>query len=206
MQETTLFTWTSAPQKPQTLTDALCAVGNIIGNGAIGIFYSPKVCCFGVYHGGSVLDNHGLELVLGDVFEARVFNEVGELRWWNDPQTPGKGKAAYLSEIDKGPEGWTRSQAVSHRPDNDNTYLLWGEYLPPQSDEQPLNAGWSRLAAARTGAFSVPISGLGDKDRAQLCTVEYIGSAGDKHGNMAVIEERLAALERVPAQAKGGGK
>jgi len=75
-------------------------------------------------------------------------------------------------------------------------YLLWGKGIvrSPSSFQ-----GWSRLAAARIGTLDVPIMGIKPKQQVKLMAKEYIGlcegEAGEKYGNVSVLEERLLGLE-----------
>lgn len=65
--------------------------------------------------------------------------------------------------------------------------LLWGAPVEWRD-------GWVTLADARIGTFTVPVDTpqLGPDTRIWLRAVKY--SSEDDHGNVAVIDERLAAL------------
>jgi CRISPR-associated protein (TIGR03984 family) len=193
---TTLYTWTKGAV---TFTAAMQAVAQTLGGNLVGLFYSPQTCQFGLYCNGAFLDEAAKSLRLSYVYEARVFTEQGELRWWNDPATGfGQGQAAYLSEAQRPPDGWPDCPAVRHEVVRwPNHYLLWGEGW--DTNTRTLAAGWSRLAAGRIGTLPVPFGGLQPKERLQLSTVEYFGQApglAGEHGNVVVVEERLVKLEK----------
>lgn len=195
---TTLYTWSHEAAR---LTDAILATAACLGNRAIGLFYSPQACRFGLYREGVFKDEHDESLDFGLVFEARVFTEQGELRWWNDPEKGfGQGKAVYLSENARGPDGWAFHSIPELTPAA-NHYLLWGEFW---QSRQLLADGWSALAAGRIGTLRVPFAGLRKNQRLQLLTIEYLGldhgTAGQDHGNIVVIEERLANLVATPKE------
>jgi CRISPR-associated protein (TIGR03984 family) len=189
---TTLYTWTHEGMR---LTDAISATASCMLDAAIGLFYSPQACRFGLYREGDFKDEHDEPLDLGLVFETRIFTEQSELRWWNDPERGfGQGKAAYLSESTQGPDGWASHPIAELLPEA-NHYLLWGEFWQPQLS---LADGWSALAAGRIGTLRVPFAGLRNNQRLQLLTIEYFGldhsTASQDHGNVVVIEERLVKL------------
>jgi hypothetical protein len=78
----------------------------------------------------------------------------------------------------------------------DDQYLLWGQGIERGQDD--LASGWSWLATARIGKRAVPIAGIGKGDGAKLKYREYLGlapgKAGESHGNVVVLEERLLEL------------
>lgn len=178
---------------------------------AVGLFYGARWCRLGRLRSGAIEFTDGASLDPELIFEARVFNAAGELRWLRDPQGDGKGQAVYLTETampdsvfeEYQGQGWEK-----HQPDNDRAeawsqisvqdqaYLLWGERWQPKV---PLPEGWSLLATARIGELPIPLN-LSDKGKgAKLKVREYLGPAPDpvarRHGNIVVIEERLVGLE-----------
>lgn len=203
---TALYIWT---KEQMALDDALRAAEYLVGGApVVGLFYSPRWCRIGLYRDGAFKDENDAPLELTHVFEGRIFSERGELRWWNDPATGfGRGKAAYLSEINRSPEGWPHPPVG--REDLfpcPNQYLLWGEGWKPK--KRTLVAGWSCLATGRIGTLMVPFPDLPPKERLQLTTIEYLGldpGEAGQHGNVVVIEERLLKLEKYeqPQQKEG---
>ena len=168
-----------ATRRGLSLGDSLKA----LGTAAVGLFYAPGWCRFGVVDaqgGVTFAGGHSLD----GVYEARVFHEDAELRWWNDPAS-GNHRSALLSGISMTPEGWKQSEPIPVHATQPQTYLLWGKSAGTPSPD------WTRLTAARIGELMVPVS-LGAK-RYALRAIEYLGEYED--GNIAVREERLVALQ-----------
>jgi CRISPR-associated protein (TIGR03984 family) len=165
-----------------SLLEALRSCADRFGS-AQGLFYSPISCIFGKVAGSQVIGGDGKDLELEGVFEARIFNDHGELRWLNELE--GKGRAVLISggEINEGLKDTTVIDVICQQ------YLLWGE----GTGEAAID-GWSWLSAARIGKRAVPISDVGKKDRVQLKVLEYL-SVNDSHGNVVVSEERLLGFE-----------
>jgi len=166
---------------------------------SVALVYAPSFCKFAKF------ENVGLCLVddksLSTVFEARVFNQNVELRWLNISN--GLGRAVLISDIEltrvfNDDVDVSLTQILDTIPQQ---YLLWGKGVV-RSPSSP--QGWSRLAAARIGALDVPITSIQPKQQVQLIAKEYIGlcegDAGEKYGNVAVLEERLIELK--PLEAK----
>ena len=122
-----------------------------------------------------------------NVYEARVFNERAELRWLHEGHC--RGRIALLSEDRIAAYFTSDIPEITPLETLPQQYLLWGEGVA--SD---LPARWSRLTSARIGRLNVPYVDIGDKQRVQLHTREYLCEV-DKHGNVAVVEERLLKLE-----------
>lgn len=146
------------------------------------------------------MDENGAGVPTDLVFEARAFSEIGELRWLH--RAAGRGEGVYLSEEDAGPEGWPRGEDLDAIDKKDEEYLLWGEGLGRGTP------GWSDLATARIGTLSVPVESVARGGRVILRFREYFGlapgAAGERHGNAAVLEERLLGLDVM--EGKGDGK
>lgn len=200
MKQITLFTFSKAGL---TLADALAATGPQMGGAPVGLFYTPASCGFATWDGKAFLGPDGRTLDLGGVFEARVFDDKGELRWLMDPESTGRtGQAAFLTEHTSLVSGWDDGK-VPNAYRLDNEYLLWGEAWDPGTAK--LQSGWSCLASRRINTLPVPVAGLKAHDRVRLCTAEYLGpapgDAGTVHGNTVVIEERLLGLQPVKAQS-----
>lgn len=158
------------------------------------VLYSPGECFLAL-----VKDKNNFEFFdktgnlatvnLKNIFEARIFNEKAELRWFNDN---GKGIAVTLSETETD-EDFGGDILLA----NPQKYLLWGEISPnKQADEN-----WTELAEARIGKFFVPIK---TTSRACFQAIEYLKSYDDQDGNVAVFEERLTGIEPYPSNKKGG--
>lgn len=160
------------------------------------LLYSPQACGLALYRDAAFWNQRGQLLPLQAVFEARVFNGAGELRWWNEPHRPGLGRAVFVAERQlPSPAGWV-ADSVTCLQAEPNRYLLWGEQWTPS---ELLASGWDCLAAGRIGQLPVPSPmTLEPGQRLQLNTREYFGpapgTAGTVHGNWAVVEERLLGL------------
>ncbi len=133
---------------------------------------------------------------LSTVFEARVFDEHRELRWWHD--TGGKGRAVVISEdTDRLPAGGDPVDPVPAIDVIDGGYLLWG-----RTTDTPA-PGWVTLATARIGSLQLPAppplpGDSPDLHRIRFDVREYV-AVEPTHGNAYVAEERLVQLRRVPA-------
>lgn len=193
-QETTLFRYRAS--EPMTLMAAIAACQKAL-EGAIALLYSPQSCTLArLASDGTLRDASDGEAFQGDraitvtnVFEARLFNAVCELRWLN--RLAGVGDAALIAEAAQPSlTGFVATdpqacEALSQQ------YLLWGEL----ARSQPNVDSWRRLADARIGKLDIPMTQKFTQDqRVYLKTHEYLAPADD-YGNMAVIEERLVKLE-----------
>lgn len=191
-QQTNLFRYRA--DKQVSLTAAIAACQKAL-EGAIALLYSPQSCTLAqLAPDGTLRDAGDRAIDLTDVFEARLFNAVCELRWLN--RLAGVGDAALISEAaQQSLTGFViiNSQACECLPQQ---YLLWGERARNTKAES--NA-WQRLADARIGKLDIPLDQKFTQDqRVYLKTCEYLAVAeGDDYGNMAVIEERLVKLEVV---------
>ncbi len=194
-----------------TLQEALEAAWPMFeGQQAIALLYSPRICIFARLEGKDLRDHKGRQVNLAEIFEARIFNRDAELRWLN--QSGGKGRAVLLTQ----PE--LPSACKANLPEDvsfvalktlDQTYLLWGEGTTIKSEN-----GWSLLTTARIGRLEVPLNGVRANKRVHLHALEYLAEvdaegkiidAGSelvreeekllRHGNVAVVEERLLYLE-----------
>lgn len=172
-----------------SLSDALREAGSVLGD-AVVLLYSPSWCRFALFSGGSLADENGAGVPTDLVFEARAFSERGELRWLH--RAAGCGEGVFLSEAGTGPNGWTSGPELQAIESQDGQYLLWGQGLGEGT------VGWSRLATARIGTIPVPVGSVASGGRVVLRFREYFGlapgAAGERHGNVAVLEERLIGL------------
>ncbi len=175
-----------------TLRDAIAACQQAL-EGAIALLYSPQSCTLAcLVTDGTLQDAEDCALDLTNVFEARLFNAVCELRWLN--RLAGVGDAALISEIAQPAlTGFavTDPQACESMSQQ---YLLWGEHA--RKTKAKSNT-WQRLADARIGKLDIPLDReFTQEQRVYLKTREYLAVADDDdYGNMAVIEERLVNLE-----------
>jgi CRISPR-associated protein (TIGR03984 family) len=188
----TLSVW--RPKAAITLDDGLKPVNRPL----TGLCYGPNRCFFVRWKNGA------LEFPSDDsknewprVYEARFFDADGELRWWRNPQGRGEGSAVYLSETNRGLEGWKDQSPSNGLTPVDGGYLLRGERL----DNAGLPAGWYWLSSAAVGKLAVPFDFGGcakEIRRLSLCVREYIGLApgrAGEDGNRAVVEERWLELK-----------
>ncbi len=175
--------------KNVSLPEALEKCGNKYFTSAVGLFYSPISCAFGKVATTAVIDYKGQNLSLGDVFEARIFNEHAELRWLNEAN--GRGRAMLISEEAINSEVGETLEPVRWIHQIDQQYLLWGEGTGGEAID-----GWSWLSAARIGKLAVPIPGIQRNERVRLQVCEYL-SVSDRHGNVVVAEERLWGLQKL---------
>ena len=195
----TLRRWTCQTTR---LHDAVRAASQLL-NGGVAVTYSPQHCRMFRVAGDRLLDERGGDAD-ASIYEARVFNDRGELRWWRDPEdSAGRGRAVYITEdaspallLGQQSEPWhVMPSSESFRIDNQ--YVLWGE----QMGLPGLLEGWSCVAESRIGSLIVPVGGLAPGERVKLPTFEYLGrdpGLAGAHGNVTVLDERLLGLERLP--------
>ncbi|MFN7949860.1 MAG: CRISPR-associated protein Csx19 [Blastocatellia bacterium] len=183
------------------LADALTNCRDILqsaeGSQTVALLYAPDRCRFATFADGQLRDEKGVALnaqTVRNVFEARVFNPVAELRWLHTAH--GAGDAALLAEQDIAsylahtPVAACEFDRLDELEPLEQIYLLWGE-----STGSAPAPGWQRLTAARIGRLDVPLpQPLAPRQRVQLLAREYLREV-DKYGNVAVVEERLLKLE-----------
>jgi CRISPR-associated protein (TIGR03984 family) len=174
-----LYVWTRADVG---LVEVLGQI-QLAESGAAALLYAPQACRAGrvasLPEGRRILGSGDKVIDLDDVFEARVFGESGELRWWNDPDS-ASGRAAWVSEESQPPKGPPSAWAAEPARNVEclgNRYLLWGERIATG------DVGWSRLEEARIGTLDVPFD-LGNTRRA--------------YRNAVVVDERLVRFEPYP--------
>ncbi len=182
-----------------TLADALRDCRTVLQQpSAIALLYAPNWCRFArLNSAGDLCGSDDKPINLDPVYEARVFDNDIELRWLNEAQ--GNGRAVLLSETEQAVANYTPLKTIESVRTIGQTYLLWGEGV----DVKPAQ-GWSRLTTARIGHLEVPVDGVAalvqahpdDKVNVLLHVKEYLAVA-DKHGNVAVGEERLCGLTPV---------
>jgi CRISPR-associated protein (TIGR03984 family) len=165
------------------------AVGN--GEPWWALVYTPDRCGFAVLRDGSLLDHDDQPWPLSSVFEARVFNAAGELRWVHEGAGFGRAALVTARPLDTFREGWEPSERA-FLDALDGGYLLWGK-----ADTEQVRAGWTSLFEARIGELQVPLAPAAGVKFLRLKTIEYLGQpAGDDFGNVRVIEEQLTGFER----------
>ncbi|WP_261555514.1 type III-D CRISPR-associated protein Csx19 [Frankia tisae] len=141
------------------------------------------------------------------VFEARIFDGNGELRWLHDGD--GLGTAVLLAEDPAASSQLGQPLETVEAIDTvANRYLLWGRPLaaqPAAQARQPVADGWVVLAESRIGLMTVPFDGSppSEQDYFYLDTVEYISAEGEMR-NAAVVEERLRAIVAAPRDSAVG--
>ncbi|MFY1651105.1 CRISPR-associated protein Csx19 [Solwaraspora sp. WMMB762] len=146
------------------------------GTAGVGFCYRPadvRWFRFGV--DGVPTGPDGAALDLTGVFELRAFTAAEELRWRH--VSGGSGSATGV-----GGDGLA-----------EHGRLLWGTVVGPAP-----GAGWAALHDARIGVLHVPVDGPAPADGhlVWLRVVEYVEE--DRHGNVAVVDERLVGLTASP--------
>jgi len=180
------------------------------GRQVVALLYSTSSCVFARLDDSGLCDSKGHQINWHEIFEARVFSREAQLRWLH--QTSGKGRAVLLSQAELPSacrDGLPEDISFAALKTVNQTYLLWGE----GTTIRPEN-GWSVLTAARIGRLEVPLGGVGARARIHLHALEYLAEVDAKgevvgasseaateeekvlrHGNVAVVEERLLYLE-----------
>ncbi|MBF0583231.1 MAG: hypothetical protein HQL80_03230 [Magnetococcales bacterium] len=163
----------------------------------IGLFYTPKRCLFGRVSADGIIEtpeDEGLDLC--EVFEARIFNAVGELRWLQHSEGNTTGRAVFVTEEENtSPNGWQEGTSLFGLTPMPDAYLLWGTTTGWNRKK-----AWLQLATPRIGGLYVPIPSTvlpGENKRLRLLRREYLGCAEEQHGNMAVLEDRLLGVEEL---------
>lgn len=146
-------------------------------------------------------------------YELRIFSQQGEYRWLNDPATPDElGSASYMADSQANDiphlteQGWEPVSIGGESVERiENQYLLWGEHAAEAS-----SPNWQCLLPGRIEPLYVPChesavareecreAANAAANRVMLKSWEYIGldsGLAGKHGNCAVIAERLSHFE-----------
>ncbi len=163
--------------------------------GATALIYTPDACMLAhLGSDGRLIGSSGQPVQTSAVYEARVFHDAAELRWWNDPSPQRAHRTTILAESRH--NGWA-SAGMTEVPfakqiiDRlEQQYLLWGT---GETRVEGLAVGWSALATPRIGRLDVPVGPIGARDRVVLRAIEYLAEYED--GNVGVAEERLQRLE-----------
>ena len=183
IRECSLFT---AHIDGKTLSEAITAFFAVTENAkdTFAIFYAPHKC-FLAKHNGKDFAVKENDFDLTKVFEARIFNEVSEMRWLND--TSGNHATAILSEKQLAFYGKTLEAEPGIISGLCQEYLLWGK-----SADKPQN-GWTKFATARIGSCYVPVELTQSETYARFTAIEYLKKYED--GNVAVVDERLTGIK-----------
>jgi CRISPR-associated protein (TIGR03984 family) len=177
-----------------SLTEALGVLGD---DSAVGLFIAPGWCRFGQLKAGLVTfvvrapqpELSELDPRETNVYEARVFNKIAEVRWWNDPGGQ-EHRAAVISEQPIAPDGWPMPETLTITGRISQSYLLWGRR--GGTPERLMAAGWTSLTTARIGSLDVPIASTEREKRFEIYATEYLKVFAD--GNVGVVEERLLGI------------
>lgn len=182
-----LFIYT---RQKHTFPEALSAFAGISGSqSATAILYTPRRCELATFTNGILHGSDGQPLDMANIFEARVFHELAELRWLNDPSPTQNHRTVILTAQEQTTLiDWHLETVPQIIEKISQTYLLWGE-----GTGRKLINGWSELATARIGGLRIPVGNLGRNQRVLLNSVEYIVEAD--HGNAVIFDERLLNLE-----------
>ncbi len=171
------------------LIDALSAFAGISSLPAVALLYAPERCMLATFSQAALLGSEDERLDASTVYEARIFHEEAELRWWNDPSGQAHHLAVVLVENESlHLDGWHCLKTPPLADTLSQTYVLWGE------GTGRCTVGWSELATARIGRLMVPVANVGKHERVVLRTREYIARE-QEHGNAFRIDERLMKLE-----------
>lgn len=175
-----------------TLNEALAALP---GQTLVGFCMTPAKFAFARWIGKTVETADSIDLA--QVYEARFFNETGELRWLRDPATAGFGTAVWIAETEITLTEWEQPCPlpldVEPILETDAHRLLTGKLAEPHESL----AGWSWMNAPRHGKVAVPVSGGNSQQRLAYVVREYLGSApgsAGKDGNKMVVEERIIGI------------
>lgn len=178
-----------------TLAEALRDCQHFLQDG-IALLYAVKQCQFASVAADNLLDYRDriIPLNFGDryIFEARIFNSQGELRWLNE--AGGRGTSALIFDrpnLEKQAPDWQDSFSLQYLESLSQQYLLWG-----QPTNTPAEGNWQKLSSARIGTLNIPLAkAIEPQQRVYLQTKEYLAEIEPDNPNVAVIEERLIKLE-----------
>lgn len=172
-----------AHHRPIDLDTAVRALSDKVGTRPVALFYTPRRCLLAAREGGAWRGTRGA-IDATEAYEARVFGESAELRWWFDPDEQA-GRAAVLSEATLAPCGWKVALEGKSVQCAEQRYLPWGT----QVEGAPVARGWQRRTSARIGSLDLPTP----IEDVQLLAREYL-DLDEQHGNSFVLEERLVGF------------
>jgi CRISPR-associated protein (TIGR03984 family) len=196
LRNCTLFSGSFRGQTLPQALDAFFAIDKVANEkDTWAILYSPGRCflarlAMGQRIIGAAKEEEPSELSPGDltaIFEARVFNNLLEMRWLNDPN--GNHTTAVISETQPTFAGIQLQDdpKVIGAIDPWHQYLLWGQSTGRTTDDG------TQFATARIGAYYIPIPKVPKETYARFKAVEYLKTYED--GNVAVFDERLIGIE-----------
>jgi hypothetical protein len=117
------------------------------------------------------LEQEGADALLPQVYEARLFNAHGELRWLRNPESAGTGSAAWITDAEAtAPAGFSPIESLTELEIRDDRILSYGNDFP--GADIPGGLGGYRVR-------------------------EYIGRAPDPagaDGNRIVVEQRVFGI------------
>ncbi|MDG4765299.1 CRISPR-associated protein Csx19 [Solwaraspora sp. WMMD406] len=157
------------------------------GTAGVGFCYRPAdVRWFRFDTDGVPTGPDGTALDLTGVFELRAFTAAEELRWRH--VSAGSGTATSVTGGDGGECGECGDGVLA-----EHQRLLWGTVVGPAP-----GPGWVALHDARIGVLPVPVDDPAPADGhlVWLRVVEYVEE--DRHGNVAVVDERFTGLVARP--------
>ncbi|MDR1513583.1 MAG: hypothetical protein LBS56_08910 [Propionibacteriaceae bacterium] len=113
-------------------------------------------------------------------YDARLFDQAGELHWWWEPGE-ATGRWSHLSDATAAGRGWSPAVATDSTPPR---RLLRGSV-------REVDGAWSRLHDGHSRPTWAPLRAERGS-RVAIGAVEYV--AVDGRGNVAVVAERLTSL------------
>ncbi|MCF8483440.1 MAG: hypothetical protein K9H25_23700 [Rhodospirillum sp.] len=188
------------------LTEAAAFWGQAGLGAGVALLSSPRAHGFARVTGEGHLQparEFGDDLVHA-AFEARLFNGAGELRW-RDADGTGTGPAVLLTlAVKDNTAPWvsTRQDLIGQL---DSHYLLWGRVVA-SDNPPPEPEGWITAAAARIGAYSVPLDPDGTAGRFLRITARELLVMDPIHGNVTVFDELLTGVERTDGRPDRTGR
>lgn len=138
-----------------------------------------------------VLDTGPSAAQVPGIYEARFFNEEGELRWFHDPAVDAAGRAVWLTEQPRDPV----RMPSGFRPLDPLTALEAIDHLRLGGQDR------TNQVVLQTRA-SIP--GIPPGERAVYIVREYLGPApglAGEDGNWLVIEHRIRGIQPLHTEA-----
>ncbi|MDR1427327.1 MAG: hypothetical protein LBJ08_06175 [Bifidobacteriaceae bacterium] len=195
--------------EPNTTVGALKDVAGLyaLGRGTLGWILTPaeafwvRIGPAGALlraRGGGGFHEEAVEGEANTAFEARLFNETAEVRWWWD-QSARCGRSVLVPSGGEGPPGAHAPNAETLAPVESHR-ILWGRIaeLGPEPDPRDPWGRWVRLDDARVGPVWTPVRALPDGGpRLGMYGVLKIRERWDtdEHGNTFVVDEWHTGVE-----------
>ena len=150
------------------VTLAACLADSFSATKLHGLFQTPGEVRLIAWPG---LEQDGADALMPQVYEARLFNSQGELRWLRNPEFGGTGRAAWITDADAtAPAGFSPIASLTGLEIRDDRVLSYG--IDSSGADIPEGFGGYRVR-------------------------EYIGRAADPagaDGNCIVIEQRVVGI------------